>query len=131
MTGSGRVAPDAPSKTFPTLANRAEGRGQPAGQPDSYGGTGSGRGGTGVATIDGGRLSEEEELVEDLLELPDGRRVDLEQEAVLAGDAVALGDLRAASRAVRAIFGSWPGRAGCGRTRSTGSPRAAGSTSSR
>ena len=50
MTGSGRVAPDAPSKTFPTLANRAEGRGQPAGQPDSYGGTGSGLGGTGVVT---------------------------------------------------------------------------------
>ena len=43
-------------------------------------------------------LAVEQELVEDLLDLLHRRRVQLQQEAVFAGDAVALGDLRQAGR---------------------------------
>jgi hypothetical protein len=41
-------------------------------------------------------LPVDQELVEHCFEVLDGRYVDLEQEAVLAGDAVALADLRGA-----------------------------------
>lgn len=88
--------------------------------------------GDGGGDDDGGDgLAVEQEAVEDVLELFDGGCVDLDEEAVFAGDAVALADLGQGSGEFGELGQLSGGGPDAGAKAVTGSPRAAGSMSRR